>query len=163
MLELYSQEYLYRNKDKLNLRIARYNDSWFNAYYMNKMPVTDAVKHMIQTIDGVQYAGGYNILSKYDENRQQIISMMNLSTGCKTVINCMTFPEVIFSMDECGENALSELLKIPNGKLYFSSVPMIVWGQPICNSYRLFIGNEPKDFADYDSLCEGVQEWLYSL
>lgn len=65
MLELYSQEYLYRNKDKLNLRIARYNDSWFNAYYMNKMPVTDAVKHMIQTIDGVQYAGGYNILSKY--------------------------------------------------------------------------------------------------
>ena len=49
----------------------------------------------------------FNILSKYDENRQQIISMMNLSTGCKTVINCMTFPEVIFSMDECGENALA--------------------------------------------------------
>lgn len=41
-----------------------------------------------------------------------------LSTGCKTVLNVLYFPDKIFCMKECGENALEVLYALDQGAVY---------------------------------------------
>ena len=41
-----------------------------------------------------------------------------LSTGCKTVLNVLYFPDTVFCLKECGENALEILYSLEQGNVY---------------------------------------------
>ena len=41
-----------------------------------------------------------------------ITRMENLSTGCKTIINVLHFPDRAFNLAECGNNAFSKLAEV---------------------------------------------------
>ena len=41
-----------------------------------------------------------------------------LSTGCKTVLNVLYFPDKVFCLKECGNNALEILYSFDKGNVY---------------------------------------------
>ena len=41
-----------------------------------------------------------------------IAQIRHFSTGCKTVLNAVHFPEKVFNFAECGGNAISELIRV---------------------------------------------------
>ena len=95
------------------------NDMWFEA---NLDSIDENVLcEMIKKIDDTEYVGNYMIMSKFN---QQVISVANISTGCKTVLNVISFPNKIFSLSECGKNALNEIFKLKNGKCHMSYYAM---------------------------------------
>ena len=49
----------------------------------------------------------------------------SLSTGCKTILNILSHPDVCFNLIECGNNALQMLCKLDNGTVYWE-YPFIV-------------------------------------
>ena len=166
MIEIYDENYLRFNRDKLKnelkYRIAFSNDSWFNANYLSKVPVTKKAIEVMLAVDSARYKSGYQVISRFDKGATSTVSMQHLSTGCKTILNCLSFPNTIFNMDECGENALIELLRLYSAKVYFLGTPPKVWSENIENNFRLYKFNSFKDYNDYDTLCEGARKWQFS-
>lgn len=47
-----------------------------------------------------------------------------LSSGCKTILNIIYFPDKVFSIQGCGNNALDIIYSLENGNVY-SDYPAI--------------------------------------
>lgn len=74
------------------------------------------------------------------------VDITNLSTGCKTVINVYTFPNILFSVEEAGRNALEEALKLPWWSVVVSTLP-ILRGNNINNVYNIIgVWDNPRYF-----------------
>ena len=110
MLKLYLSNKHEYPIDKVEIN----NDSFFNHYFdAEKLVINKRMAEIIKRIDDTVYDSASNtIKSKY--NPSISLSPKYLSTGCKTVLNVMAFPCKIFSIGECGENAISELLSLSN-------------------------------------------------
>lgn len=57
----------------------------------------------------------YKIESKFNG---VVLDIDCLSTGCKTILNVLYFPNKVFCMKECGDNALEVLYGLENGAVY---------------------------------------------
>ena len=97
-------------------KVVTMNDEWFNLKYRN-IKVDDTIRNLIESIDECKYVGNFSIEGKFSGTN---IDMMYLSTGCKTAINCYYWPDRIFDLSECGENAIEEILKLPHGNAMFT-------------------------------------------
>lgn len=93
------------------------NDSFFNIYTSNKN--ISKYRDVIKRIDGVDYIGDGKILTKYNI-KGAAIPVTTLSTGAKTFLNVALNKNKIFLLNECGENALSEILKLEDGQGYLT-------------------------------------------
>ena len=100
------------DKDK----IVEMGDSWFNLKH-REIEFDRVVVNLIKNIDGCKYVGNYSIKSKFTG---MDVDVMYLSSGCKTAINCYCWPDRIFDLSECGENAIEEILKLPHGNAMFT-------------------------------------------
>ena len=58
--------------------------------------------------------------------KPEVINIDKLSTGCKTTLNILYNPDVIFDIRECGENALDVIYSLPKGKVY-CDYPLILY------------------------------------
>ena len=101
--------------DKADDRYCEYNDAWFDTY-ITKIQFDDNIIQLIKLIDEVEYIGEYRVKSKFVKDIA--ISVKELSSGCKTVINVASFPSHIFSVAECGDNALQVLFNLKRGNIY---------------------------------------------
>ena len=110
MLKLYLGEI-----DKNNKNYCEYNDAWFDRN-TDKIKFESIVLDIIKKIDNVDYAGNKRVFSKF--LKDTAISVEELSTGCKTVINVYSFPNKIFTAVECGDNALQVLFNLKRGNIY---------------------------------------------
>ena len=110
MLKLYISNKDEYPKDKIEIN----NDAFFNHYFdAEKIIINPKMADTIKHIDETDYdAATKTIKSKFIPNVS--ISPKELSTGCKTVLNVMAFPRKIFSLGNCGDNAISELLDLSN-------------------------------------------------
>lgn len=112
---------IYKNKEEIpqDSKVIEMNDAFFNQ--KTSRVIDDRANEIIQKIDEVSVCDKYKIISKF---QREVLNIDKLSTGCKTVLNILYFPEIIFSIKECGDNALDCIYKLDQGKV-FSEYPVI--------------------------------------
>ena len=106
---------IYKNKKDIpdNMEYIELNDVFFNQNTVSKLD--DRAKVIVEKIDNSRLIGRYKIESKFN---RVTLNVDCLSTGCKTVLNVMFFPDKVFCIKECGDNALEVLYKLEDGAVY---------------------------------------------
>lgn len=89
------------------------NDVFFNQTTVSR--IDDKAEAIVEQIEGSRLIGKYKIESKFNGVTLDIDC---LSTGCKTVLNVLYFPDKVFCLKECGDNALEVLYSLKDGAVY---------------------------------------------
>lgn len=89
------------------------NDVYFNQNTVMKLD--EYAKKIIGQIDGAKLVSKYKIESKFNGVTLDIDC---LSTGCKTILNVLYYPDKVFCIKECGDNALEILYQLEKGMVY---------------------------------------------
>ena len=66
-------------------------------------------------LEDVKQVSQFKIASKFND---VILDIDCLSSGCKTVLNIVYFPNKVFSIKECGDNAIELLYQLNQGAVY---------------------------------------------
>lgn len=89
------------------------NDIFFNQNTARKLD--ERAEQFIERIDASKLLSKYRIRSRFDDI---ILNTDQLSTGCKTVLNVFYYPDKVFCLKECGNNALEVLYNFEKGSVY---------------------------------------------
>lgn len=121
------------------------NDVFFNQNTPEKFD--DRASGIVEKIDDARLLGRYKIQSKFG---REILDVDRLSTGCKTVLNIMYFPDKVFCIKECGENALKILYGLKQGAVYsdYAAIPFEM------NEVTVWAKGEERIIDDYEALKE---------
>lgn len=138
---------IFKNKKDIpnDKKYIELNDVFFNQNTV--MKIDNKAKEIIEKIDSSKLIGKYKIISKFNDVTLDIDC---LSTGCKTVLNVFYFPEMVFCMKECGDNALEVLYGLEQGNVY-SDYALIPFDM---TAVKVFDQNDTKTFSDYEKLKE---------
>lgn len=127
------------------------NDYFFSTETYSLVLEDKKLRDLIETIEDVKFVDKRNVISKFN---QECIGLNLISTGCKTVINIVTHPELIFTSDECGINLLEYIYKIKMGSIFMRNIRY-----PACNvenDLLLHIGNREIPFINTNA----IREWF---
>ena len=138
---------IYKNKDNIpqNMEYVELNDVFFNQNTAAKLD--DHAREIIQEIDESKLISKYKIESKFNA---VTLDVDRLSTGCKTVLNVLYFPDKVFCIKECGDNALEKLYHLEHGSVY-SDYAMIAFDM---EAVKVSVGQEIKIISNYEELKE---------
>lgn len=128
-----------------NMEYIELNDLFFNQ---NTTALIDKrAEKFIETIDGAKLIGKYKILSRFDD---VAIDIDKLSAGCKTVLNVLYYPDKVFCLKECGNNALEILYNLEKGYVYseYALIPFTM------DSVMVQTKSMKKIISDYEELKE---------
>lgn len=114
-----------------------FNDGWFDIYADSVNFNDRIVQKVMKDIDNVEYAGDLMFFSKFKKGLA--VSVSELSTGCKTAINVYSFPDKIFNLAECGNNALETIFNLRRGNGY---IDYYVHPKNINNTVNLILGDK---------------------
>lgn len=96
-----------------DMEYVELNDLFFNQ---NTVSLIDKqAEKIIEMIDDTKLISKYKIYSRFDEIA---LDIDRLSTGCKTVLNVLYYPEKVFCLKECGNNALEILYHFETGHVF---------------------------------------------
>ncbi len=128
-----------------NMEYVELNDIYFNKNTVLKLD--EQAKEIIEQIDGAKLIGKYKIESRFNGVTLDIDC---LSTGCKTVLNVLYFPDKVFCLKECGENALEILYHLENGFVYsdYAIIPFDL------EKVKVISGMQSRIIDDYEALKE---------
>lgn len=101
--------------EQIKNSVQLYNDSFFNVNIYGSS-FSEEEKKYIELIDCAEVVDDEKIISRFG-----IGSVMDLSTGCKTFLNLLRYPDIIFSVDECGPNVLELLFQLKQDLRIFMS------------------------------------------
>lgn len=138
---------IYKEKKDIpnDMEYVELNDVFFNKKTV--LLLDERAKEIIEQIDEAQMVGKYKIKSKFNG---VVLDIDRLSTGCKTVLNVLYFPDKVFCMKECGDNALEVLYNLENGFVYneYAIIPF--------NMKKVEVISESKKAVidDYEELKE---------
>ena len=90
------------------------NDSFSN----NVLP---EIQYVMKKIDGADYISKRDMRDRFGN----LTSIENLSTGCKSIINCINYPQYIVNCIECGRNAIDLIIHRTTGNILLQSLPKI--------------------------------------
>lgn len=138
---------IFKNKLDIpnNMEYIELNDLFFNQ---NTTALIDRrAEKFIETIDGAKLIGKYKILSRFDD---VAIDIDKLSVGCKTVLNVLYYPDKVFCLKECGNNALEILYNLEKGYVYseYALIPFTM------DSVMVQTKSMKKIISDYEELKE---------
>ena len=138
---------IFKNKLDIpnNMEYIELNDLFFNQ---NTTALIDRrAEKFIETIDGAKLIGKYKILSRFDD---VAIDIVKLSAGCKTVLNVLYYPDKVFCLKECGNNALEILYNLEKGYVYseYALIPFTM------DSVMVQTKSMKKIISDYEELKE---------
>lgn len=143
--------YVYRTKVELSkdLRntLVEDNDDFFDSF--TKLNDSALVSEILATID----RGRYNSELTFIGRTPQLgaLSKSMLSTGTKTLLNIISYPDRCFNVVECGINALQFLPKLVDGNVLWK-YPLIAYnGNPVCD-----IVYRGRRFVDFYKFLEFV-------
>ena len=138
---------IYKNKSDIDDkdRLIELNDVFFNKF--TSALIDNKAKEYITKIDGAVLVSKYKIKSKFGD---MIIDIDKLSSGCKTVLNILYNPDKIFSINECGDNALEIVYSLDKGNVY-SEYAMIPFDMKEVN---IITKSGQIKINDYDELKE---------
>lgn len=129
-----------------SIQLIEFNDLFFNTITSQHLDVESA-KKIVMEIDGSELVGRFQIKSKFNGD---LLNIDKLSTGCKTALNIQFNPEKVFSIKECGDNALEIIYGLRNG-MVFSEYPIIPFD---FNKVIVSSGGENREITDYTDLKE---------
>jgi len=134
-------------KDKADIpksvELIELNDLFFNQNIIDRLDMR--AEGIIKGIDNATLRADYRITSGING---ELLNIDKLSTGCKTALNIFYFPEKVFSLKECGDNALDEIYSYQTGKV-FSEYPVITL---FMESVQVCDRNGEKVINDYEEL-----------
>lgn len=138
---------IYKDKQDIpkDMEYVELNDIFFNQNTVLKLD--DKANAIVERIDESELDGKYKIKSKFNGVTLDIDC---LSTGCKTVLNVLYFPNKVFCLKECGDNALEVLYGLLQGAVYsdYAVIPFDM------DKVQVSDGKETKVIADYEELKE---------
>lgn len=134
------------------IQLIELNDYYFNTVTSTQLDVISA-KNIIMEIDGTEIIGRYQIKSKFNG---EVLNIDKLSTGCKTALNIYFNPGKVFSIKECGDNALETIYGLKCG-MVFCDYPLIPFDfDKVTVSYD-GINREITDYTDLKEWWENEQ------
>lgn len=138
---------IFKNKKDIpsDMDYVELNDVFFNQNTVSKLD--DRANAIVEKIDDSKLIGKYKIESKFNGVALDIDC---LSTGCKTVLNVLYFPEKAFCLKECGDNALEVLYELDAGAVYsdYAIIPFDM------KDVRVSDQNGIRVISDYEELKE---------
>ena len=138
---------IFKNKKDIpsDMDYVELNDVFFNQNTVSKLD--DRANAIVEKIDASKLIGKYKIESKFNGVALDIDC---LSTGCKTVLNVLYFPEKAFCLKECGDNALEVLYELDAGAVYsdYAIIPFDM------NDVMVSDQNGIRVISDYEELKE---------
>lgn len=138
---------IFKNKNDIpsDMDYVELNDVFFNQNTVSKLD--DRANAIVEKIDASKLIGKYKIESKFNGVALDIDC---LSTGCKTVLNVLYFPEKAFCLKECGDNALEVLYELDAGAVYsdYAIIPFDM------KDVRVSDQNGIRVISDYEELKE---------
>lgn len=139
---------IYKNKKDIphDMEYIELNDVFFNQNTAAKLD--ERTKEIVEKIDEAKLLSKYKIESKFNG---VTLDVDCLSTGCKTVLNVLYFPDKVFCLKECGDNALEILYGLEIGAVY-SNYAMIPFDTHI--AVKVSDGQKVKIIDDYEKLKE---------
>lgn len=128
-----------------NMDYVELNDVFFNQTTVSRLD--NQAEDIVQKIDDSKLIGRYKMESKFNGVTLDIDC---LSTGCKTVLNVLYFPDKVFCLKECGENALEVLYGLEAGAVYsdYAIIPFDM------KEVRVSDKNGMRVIFDYEELKE---------
>ena len=123
--------------------VIRINDVYFNKYTAQMLD--ERAGDIILRVDDSQVLSKYFFASKFDGSK---LNIDKLSTGCKSALNIMYNPDIIFDISECGENALKVIYSFDRGNVY-CGYPMIAFNM---EGVQAVDKKGVHVFYDYDDL-----------
>ena len=91
-----------------------YKDLYFNLNTANE-EMTEKDIAIIKRADDAILTQDKHIQTKYG-----LGTIRNLSSGCKTLLNIIKYPEKVVCVEECGPNILKMIFQMDNIKIYMS-------------------------------------------
>lgn len=96
-----------------NMEYIELNDLFF---VQNTASVIDKqAEKIIKCVDGAELISKYKISSSFND---VALDIDKLSAGCKTLLNVLYYPDRVFCLKECGNNALELLYGLKKGYVY---------------------------------------------
>ena len=132
---------IYKNTTDIpqSMPYVELNDLFFNQTTVLKLD--ENAKDVILKIDGAEMLSKFKIKSRFNGATLDIDC---LSTGCKTVLNVLYHPHMVFCLKECGDNALEYIYGLEQGAVY-SDYPLIPFTMKpvtaVCSNSQLIIDN----------------------
>ncbi len=138
---------IFKNKKDIpdDMHYVELNDVYFNQNTVSVLD--DRAGAIVEKIDASRLIGKYKIESKFNGVTLDIDC---LSTGCKTVLNVLYFPEKVFCLKECGDNALEVLYSLEAGTVYsdYAIIPFDM------DKVKVSDKNGTRIISDYEELKE---------
>lgn len=138
---------IFKNKKDIpdDMHYVELKDVYFNQNTVSVLD--DRAGAIVEKIDASRLIGKYKIESKFNGVTLDIDC---LSTGCKTVLNVLYFPEKVFCLKECGDNALEVLYSLEAGTVY-SDYVIIPFDM---DKVKVSDKNGTRIISDYEELKE---------
>ncbi len=136
---------IYKNKAYIpkDVELVEWNDLFFNQNIIERLDMR--AEDIIRKIDGAVLREDYKIISGING---ELLNIDKLSTGCKTALNIYYFPEKVFSLKECGDNALDEIYAYQTGQVY-SEYPVIAL---FMECVQIYDQDGKRVISDYEEL-----------
>ncbi|MDE7204558.1 MAG: DUF4869 domain-containing protein [Lachnospiraceae bacterium] len=136
---------VYKNKADIpkDAGLVELNDLFFNQNIIERLDMR--AEGIVREIDGAELRPDYRIVSGING---ELLNIDRLSTGCKTALNIHYFPEKVFSLKECGDNALGVIYAYQAGMVY-SEYPIIALSM---ESVRICGRDGERIISDYEEL-----------
>ena len=136
---------IFKNKKDIpdDMHYVELKDVYFNQNTVSVLD--DRAGAIVEKIDASRLIGKYKIESKFNGVTLDIDC---LSTGCKTVLNVLYFPEKVFCLKECGDNALEVLYSLEAGTVYsdYAIIPFDM------DKVKVSDKNGTRIISDYEEL-----------
>ena len=138
---------IFKNKQDIpeNMEYIELNDIFFNQNTVAKLD--EEAASIIEKIDGSKFISRYKIQSRFDN---AVLNIDKLSSGCKTVLNVLYYPDKVFCLKECGNNALEILYGFENGYVYsdYELIPFDI------KKVMVQTKTGSREISDYEELKE---------
>lgn len=121
------------------------NDLFFNQNTVTL--IDDKAEKIILNIDDAKLIGKYKISSRFND---VTLDIDKLSAGCKTVLNVLYYPDKVFCLKECGNNALEILYNLDIGYVYSEYALIPFYMQSVVVQTK----SGKKEISNYEELKE---------
>lgn len=128
-----------------DMEYVELNDVFFNQN--TAMKLDERADQIIEQIDASKRINKYKISSRFDDT---VLNIDRLSAGCKTVLNVLYYPDKVFCLKECGNNALEILYGLKGGFVYsdYALIPFQM------EKVMVQTKSESQEISDYEELKE---------
>ena len=110
--------------------------------------IDERAKEFIEKIDGSKLISKYKISSCFNG---VALDIDKLSAGCKTALNILYYPNKVFCLKECGNNALELIYGLEHGNVYseYALIPFDMKAVKVQTKEQKYIINDYEELKEW--------------